>query len=77
MQITLAQFEKIDGALQTFFAHEHGRYAAVSESRLFDALIDLLGYPKANEIPSVSEYASQLVTGCLTGKIAVLDGEVA
>jgi hypothetical protein len=74
--ITLAQFEAIDGALNgTFRASD--MEAARAESRLFDALIDALGYSAASAIPSLTEYAADLVTACLTGRVETLDVEAA
>lgn len=72
--ITLAQFERIDAALSaTFYASD--AEAARAESRLFDALVDALGYSVASEIASLTEYAADLVTACLTGRVETLDVE--
>jgi len=75
-QITLAQFERIDGALSAAF-RASDMEAARAESRLFDVLIDTLGYSVASEIPSLTGYAAELVAACLTGSIETLDVEAA
>lgn len=89
MHITLAQFERIDGIrramLRDMSAHSHitGQPIrpvlndAQHENRLFDAIIDLIGYADACEIGDLGEYADSLITDCLTGKVDVLDGEAA
>lgn len=89
MQITLQQFERIDGLRdaarrdENRLCHRTGQpirpllTEAQHQSRLFDALIDLLGYKAANDLPSLEEYADNLVTDCLLGKVDVLDAEAA
>jgi hypothetical protein len=89
MQITLQQFEWIDG-LRDKARRDVNRVSHITgqpvepllneaqhQSRLFDALIDMLGYAVASEIPSLEEYADTLITDCLIGNVAVLDGEAA
>ena len=83
--ITLEQFERIDGLRDAARrdanarSHIHGQpirplfNEAQHESRLFDALIDVLGYGTASEIPVLEEYADRLITDCLIGKIEVID----
>jgi hypothetical protein len=83
MQITLHHYEKIDGlriaARRDANRRDHRTdqpirpflNEAQHESRLFDALIDLLGYQVANELPSLEEYADNIITDCLTGKVSV------
>lgn len=85
MQITLTQFEQIDGLRNCARrdlnrrSHVHGQplrpllTEAQHQSRLFDALIAILGYGVASEIPDLEEYADTLITDCLIGKVAVLD----
>ena len=75
-EITLAQFERIDGALSAAILASDME-AARAESRLFDALIDALGYSVASEIPSLTGYAMELIAACLTGSIETLDVEAA
>ena len=89
MAITLIQFEKIDGLRRaarydaTRRSHITGQPVrpllneAQHQSRLFDALIDILGYQAASGISNLEEYADNLITDCLIGKIAVLDEEAA
>jgi hypothetical protein len=89
MRITLHQFEQIDSlrdaARRDADRRDHRTGAPIRpflneaqhQSRLFDALIGILGYQAANDIPSLEEYADTLITDCLIGKVAVLDGEAA
>lgn len=70
--ITLAQFEAIDGA-RSAMLRAQPRDEARAESRLFTALIEALGYTTANDIPTLGEYADQLITACLTGAVDVED----
>lgn len=85
--ITLSQFETIDGLRNaarrdaTRVDHRTGQplrpfaTEAQHQSRLFDALIDLLGYGAACDILDLEEYADNLITDCLIGKVEVLDAE--
>ena len=91
MQITLTQFERIDGIRSSMLHAERGLPASVCtfpaqmsrdvqniarlESRLFDAIIDVVGYADACDIGDLGEYADSLVTDCLLGKVDVLDVE--
>lgn len=85
--ISLQQFERIDG-LRNAARRDANRRSHITgapirpliteaqhESRLFDALIDLLGYQVACEIGDLEEYADSLITDCLIGKVEVLDLE--
>lgn len=85
--ITLQQFEQIDG-LRNAARRDLNRRCHITgqlirpliteaqhESRLFDALINLLGYRAACEIGDLEEYADSLITDCLIGKVEVLDRE--
>ena len=87
--ITLQQFETIDG-LRNAARRDANRTNHITgqpirplvteaqhQSRLFDALIDLLGYQTANEIPDLEEYADNLIIDCLIGKVNVFDREAA
>jgi len=87
--ITLRQFEQIDGLRDAArrdtnrLCHRTGQpirpllTEAQHQSRLFDALIAILGFQVANDIPSLEEYADNLITDCLLGKVDVLDVEAA
>lgn len=93
MQITLTQFERIDGIRSSMLRAERGLPASVCtfpaqmvpaacnlarmESRLFDAIIDVVGYADACEIGDLGEYADSLITDCLIGKVEVCDVEAA
>ena len=89
MQITLAQFEKIDGLRdrarrdKNRRSHIHGQpirpllTEAQHQSSLFDALTEVLGYSVTSETLSLEEYADNLITDCLIGKVDVLDREAA
>ena len=86
-QITLAQFERIDGLRNrarhdaNSRSHIHGQpirpllTEVQHQSRLFDALIDAVGYANACEIEVLEEYADDLITACLTGRVETLDVE--
>ena len=89
MQLTLQQFERIDGLRDAARRdanrtdHRTGQpirpllNEAQHQSRLFDAIIDVLGYQAACEIENLEEYADSLITDCLAGAIEVLDEEAA
>lgn len=93
MQISLTQFEQIDGIRSEMLRADRGlplsvvtfpRQAAPAaanlarlESRLFDAAIDMLGYADACEIADLGEWADSLITDCLIGKVSVLVVEAA
>lgn len=89
MQITLSQFETIDG-LRNAARRDDNRTSHITgqpvrpflteaqhQSRLFDALIDMLGYQSALDIEDLEVFADDLITCCLIGKIEVLDVEAA
>lgn len=83
-RITLSQFEKIDGALSAFCHAERRvdngedpRLEVRAENRLLDAIISVVGYEVASEIPSLTEWAATVVCKAMTGRIEVLDGEAA
>ncbi len=88
MQITLHQFETIDGlfracldrpALEAVIAHPlaSGDYVRNvyfrPEWKLLDACIDAIGYDAASAFPNTIDCAASILTDCLTGKTAVLD----
>lgn len=75
-QITLAQFEAVDAALNGVLRAAAGEEAR-AESRLFSALIETVGYAAANDIAVLEDYAAELVTACLTGRVETLDVEAA
>lgn len=89
MQITLTQFERLD-RLRNDARHDANRRShihgqpirpllneAQHQSRLYDALIEVLGYEAATDIPCLEEYADNLITDCLIGRVDVLDVEAA
>jgi hypothetical protein len=91
-QITLAQFEIIDGLfndclrrpqIEDVMAHPYATrdylrtVFFVPEWKLFDACIEAMGYSAASEYASASECAAALLTACLTGKVETLDAEAA
>jgi hypothetical protein len=75
-QITLAQFEAVDAAWNGVLRAVAGEEAR-AESRLFTALIDTLGYAAASDIAVLEDYAAELVTACLLGRVETLDVEAA
>ena len=58
LRLSLAQFEVLDGALSSYLRDASPR----NESRLFDAVIDLIGYDAACDVPSLSQWAAGVVT---------------
>lgn len=72
--ISLAHFEAIDGARSAMLRCKPSEEAR-AESALFTALIDLLGYSAANDIPDLGIYADELILNCLIGNIPTIDGE--
>ena len=87
--ITLAQFERIDGLRNRARydanrrSHIHGQplrpllTEPQHQSRLFDALIETVGYSAACEIEVLEDFADDLITACLTGRVETLDAEAA
>lgn len=81
MQITLHQFEQIDGLMSSILrmgpfetcADPRGYIRA--ENRLYDALVDGVGRDYADSFPSTLEAAAALVTDALLCAIEVLDEE--
>ena len=83
--ISLEAFERIDGLRNAARydanrrSHIHGQplrpllNEAQHESRLFGALVDILGFAAAIEIDDVSEYADGLITACLIGQVETAD----
>jgi hypothetical protein len=89
MALTLTQFETLDG-LRNYartdanrVSHIHGQPIralhtdAWHQSRLFDALIEVLGYQAASDIADIEAFADDLITDCLIGKVEVIDLQVA
>lgn len=72
MQITLHQFEQIDGLLSAilrmgpFETCESPREYIRTSNRLLDTCIDVMGYEWANDFPSAEEAAAAVVTMALT-----------
>ena len=75
MQITLSQFEQIDGIRCAMLRSEGLPDEARLEGRLFTALVDTFGFAAIKDVPSVGEYADELICDCLTGKRDILDDE--
>lgn len=83
MQITLQQFEKIDGLMSSILrmgpfetcADPWGYVRA--ENRLYGALVDGVGRDYADSFPSALEAAAALVTDGLLCTIEVVDEEAA
>ena len=81
MQITLTQFEAIDGLLGSLLrmgpfetcADPRG-YIATS-NRLFDACVDAIGYVAADAFASAEECAADLIARGLLGTVEVIDVE--
>lgn len=83
--ITLQQFEVLNGLRNRARADMDRRSyltgqpirpllnAAQHQARLFDALIEALGYQAASEIDCLEDYADNLITDCLIGKVEVVD----
>jgi len=91
-QITLAQFERIDGLfndclrrpqIEDVMAHPYATRDYLRtvffapEWKLFDACVDAIGYPAASAYTSATECAAELLTACLIGKVETLDVEAA
>lgn len=90
MQITLAQFEKIDGLFRTCLARPNieqivahplasREYLRATyfrpEWELLDLCIEAIGYDAAMSFGSATHCAASLLTDCLVGKYDVLDVE--
>lgn len=91
-QITLAQFERIDGLfndclrrpqIEDVMAHplasrDYVRTVFfVPEWKLFDACVEAIGYAAASAYASATECAADLLTACLLGRVETLDVEAA
>ena len=83
MQITLSQFEQIDGLMASllrtgpFETCDDPRAYVRAENHLYDALIDGVGRDYADSFPSTLEAAAAVVTDGLLGVLTVLDEEAA
>lgn len=92
MQITLRQFEQIDGlfqaclnrpALEAVMAHPLASQDYLRtvyfrpEWELLDACIEAIGYDASNAFASTIDCAASIVTAGLLGTIEVLDEEAA
>ncbi len=81
MQITLSQFERIDGLLSSLL--RMGPFETCADPRgyirtsneLFDACVDALGFPYTNDFASAEECAAHIVARGLLGTIEVADEE--
>lgn len=82
MQITLTQFEQIDGLMSSLLragpceACADPRDYIRTENRLLDACIDTLGLAFVDAYASALECAADVVARALLGTIEVLDAEV-
>ena len=82
-QITLQQFEAIDGALTRL--HNRGELNHIAMTRgaiknwmacewmLFDYCVDAVGLESAQSFPSAGQCAATIVAGCLSGSIEIID----
>lgn len=90
MQITLTQFEQIDGLfnaclrrpdIEAVMAHPLASRDYVRnvyfrpEWELTDACVDAIGLEAFEVFASATDCAAHLLTDCLTGKVEVLDVE--
>lgn len=81
MQITLTQFEQIDGLMSDllragpFETCADPRGYIRTENRLLDACIDACGLAHVDGFASALECAADLVSRALLGSVEVLDGE--
>lgn len=81
MQVTLSQFETIDGLMTSnlrmgaFETCADPRGYIRAENRLLDACIDVVGLDFVNDFASALECAAHIVTLGLLGQIDVLDEE--
>lgn len=83
MQITLIQFERIDGLMASLLragpfedcADPRGYIRA--ENTLYDALVDALGRPFVDDFASALDCAAAVVTAALLGTCAVTDEQEA
>jgi len=81
--ITLYQFEQIDGLLSSllrmgeFEACADPRAYIRTSNRLFDAVVDAMGFAWANDFASAEEAAAAVVTMALTSRSFVTDEEEA
>ncbi|MES2904915.1 MAG: hypothetical protein V4696_12075, partial [Pseudomonadota bacterium] len=81
MQITLSQFERIDGLMSSLLrmgefetcADPRG-YIATS-NRLFDACVDAFGFAASDAYASALDWAAEIVAKALIGTLDVLDVE--
>jgi hypothetical protein len=79
MNLTLTQFEQIDGLLSSilrmgpFEACADPRGYIRASNRLLDACIDAFGLDYADSFASAEECAAAIVTGGLLGSITVID----
>lgn len=83
MQITLHQFEKIDGLFSAFLYRGEpnldSRDSVLEwnrkEWRLMDALIEVFGKDAFDAFESAEACASELIVKCLTSATLVVDAE--
>jgi len=81
MQITLTQFEQIDGLMASllragpFETCADPRGYIRTENRLFDACVDACGLAHVDGFASALDCAADLVSRALIGTVEVLDEE--
>lgn len=83
MQITLHQFEQIDGLMASLL--HMGEFETCADPRgyirasniLFDKLVDVFGLVYVDDFASALDCAAFVVTQCLLCQIEVLDEEAA
>jgi len=81
--ITLYQFEQIDGLLSSllrmgpFETCADPRSYVRTSNRLFDAVVEAMGFAWTNDFASAEEAAATVVTMALTSRSFLTDGEEA
>lgn len=85
MQVTLSQFEQVDGLLANLLRRGELNHAAMTrdavrswmmhEWLLTDALVEVIGLDAVQSFPSAEACASDLIARCLTGEVEVIDAE--
>jgi len=78
MEITLTQFETIDGFYSQliridFETCDDPRGYISMSNRLYDALIDVVGYDAASACGDHIELAGEIITSCLMGVTGIVE----
>lgn len=79
MQITLHQFEQIDGLMGSLL--RMGEFETCADprgyirlsNRLFDACVDAFGFAASDDYASALEWAAEIVARALIGTLPVVD----